>query len=181
MSGALHRSSHHGASVAAARASASCPPVPLSPGLSGWLWLTFCPPLTLSPAVPVLRLSLSPLRPARMPEGWAEGKQLLLFFPSSRSNLTPTERSSPRGSAHPCLARPSCCHDDCWAGNVLSHLYSAHWVAVSGSVLRKAIPARRSGVTGLPGIRTDRKTDQVRGIHSDLDKEKQADSGTQRL
>lgn len=181
MSGALHRSSHHGSLGDTARACACCTPVPLSRGFSRWLWLTFCPSLTVSPAVPVLRLSLSPFRPARMPEGWAKGKQLLLFFPSSRSNPTPTERSSPRGSAHPCLARPSCCHDDCWAGNVLSHLYSAHWVAVPGSVLRKAIPARHSGVTGLPGIRTDRKTDQVRGTHSDLDKEKQTDLGTQRL
>lgn len=170
-----------GALVTAARACAWCTLVPLPHGLSRWLWLTFCPPLTLWPAVPVLCLSLSPFCPARMPEGRAEGKQLLLFFPSSRSNLTPTERSSPRGSAHPCLARPSCCHDDCWAGNVLSHLCSARWVAVPGSVLRKAIPARHSGVTRLPGIRTDRKIDQVRGTHSDLDKEKQAGLGTQKI
>lgn len=111
----------------------------------------------LLPAVLVLNLSLSPSSPTRKPKDWARGKQLLLFFPSSHSNLTPTERSSPRGSAVPCLARPGCYHDDCWAGNVLSHFYSAHWVAVPGSNLRKATPARHSGVIGLLGIQTDRQ------------------------
>ena len=150
----------------------ACAPVPLSCGFSRWLWLTFCPSshsVVSCPSSP--SLSLSPFSPARKPKGWARGKQLLLFFPSSRSNLTPTERSGPRGSAHPGLARPGCYHDDCWSGNVLSHLYSACWVAVPGSLLRKAIPAWHSGVIGLLGTWTDRqrhrKTDQVRGTHTD--------------
>lgn len=172
MSGALHRSSHN-RSLGDSRGSMCVPVLPcLSPAVS----LDGCGypsvlPLTLSSAVPVLRLSLSPCSPARKPKGWARGKQLLLFFPSSRSNLTPTERSGPRGSAHPGLARPGCYHDDCWSGNVLSHLYSACWVAVPGSILRKAIPAWHSRVIGLLRTWTDRqrhrKTDQVRGTHTD--------------
>lgn len=58
-------------------------------------------------------------------------------------------------------------------------LYSAHWVAVPGSVLREkpflpGIPGYRAS-----GIRTDRKTDQVRGTHSDLDKKKRKQKQTQ--
>lgn len=175
MFGALHRSVHNGS---LGDDPELCVRACARPALQRILWMALANASVHALCCQLsqfsLPLSLSPFSPAWKPQGWARGKQLLLFFPSSRSNVTPQ-----KGQAHvvphvPCLARPGCYHDDSWAGNVLSHLYSACWVAVPGSVLRKATPASCSGVIGLLGIWTDRyrKTDQVRGTHTDRDKEK---------
>lgn len=105
-----------------------------------WLWLNL-PVSTVLTTVPVLSSSLPPSfqpHPIAL-RGWARGKQLLVFSPSSRSNLTPTERSSHVVAYIPCLARPGCYHDDSWAGNVLSHHYSAHWWLSQASFSEKPL------------------------------------------
>lgn len=86
-----------GVCVCAGLCSRPSPP----PGLE--MALANVSPLPLLPAVPLLSSSL-PLSFQRGLE--ARGKQLLLFFPSSRSNVTPTERSSPRGSPCPLPGPP---------------------------------------------------------------------------